>query len=113
DLASLLLKQFGEAPLQSHYRRASAAASFRQSVWYSWVRCAWQNLSVKPVRAGISHINPFPATQQKLKRLFPTKAASANASDLAKTISPTSPGPMPKPIPSPLRAAQDGFAGYF
>jgi hypothetical protein len=57
-------------------------------------------LPQRPRRAGMTRINPFPATQKKLQRLFPPGPVTA-------------PRPTPKPIPSPLQAAQDGFAGYF
>jgi hypothetical protein len=66
-----------------------------------------------PVRAGMSKINPFPATQRKLKRLFPIRPAQANVGSPTTPLSPTSQRPTPKPIPSPLQSAQDGFAGFF
>jgi hypothetical protein len=66
----------------------------------------------KPVRAGMTRINPFPATQRKVKRLFPARPGTANSgSPLAPPLA--SPRPAARPVPSPLQAAWDGFAGYF
>jgi hypothetical protein len=65
----------------------------------------------KPTRPGMTRINPFPATQRKLKRLFPIRSAPANSSSPAAPLSLTSPRPMA--VPSPLQAAWDGFAGFF
>jgi hypothetical protein len=65
-----------------------------------------------PVRAGMVRINPFPATQRKLKRLFPIRPVPANAGSPMTPLSPTLLRPTAKPIPSPLQSALDGFAGY-
>jgi hypothetical protein len=67
----------------------------------------------KPVRAGLTRINPFPATQRKLERLFPVTPAPANAGSPVTPLSPASPRREPKPVPSPTQAARDGFAGFF
>jgi hypothetical protein len=67
----------------------------------------------RPVRAGVTRINPFPATQRKLKRLFPVTPAPANAGGPVTPLSLTSPRPTPRPVPSPMQAARDGFAGFF
>jgi hypothetical protein len=64
----------------------------------------------KPARPGMTRINPFLATQRKLKRLFPVRPGPANS---VAPLSPVSPRPTPKPVPSPLQAAWDGFAGFF
>jgi hypothetical protein len=66
-------------------------------------------LPPRPRRAWMTRINPFPATQMKLQRLF-------TPGPVARPAAPppvTAPRPTPKPIPSPLQAARDGFAGYF
>jgi hypothetical protein len=67
----------------------------------------------RPARAGMARINPFPATQAKLKRLFPDRRAVANSRGPMASWPPTSPRPATQPIPSPLQAAWDGFAGFF
>jgi hypothetical protein len=64
----------------------------------------------KPAKPGMTRINPFPATQHKLKRLFPVRPKPASA---AGPMAPTAPRPTPKPVPSPLQAAWDRLAGYF
>jgi hypothetical protein len=51
----------------------------------------------QPARAGMAKINPFPATQKKLRRLLTPISAPAKA----------------RPIPSTLQSAEDGFAGYY
>jgi hypothetical protein len=56
----------------------------------------------------MARINPFPATQAKLKRLFSVRPANSGS-----LVSPIAPRPTPKPVPSPLQAAWDGFAGFF
>jgi hypothetical protein len=67
----------------------------------------------RPVRAGMPRINVFPATQRKLKRLFPAWPAPANPGGPVTPLPPATPRPAAKPIPSPLKSAQDGFAGFF
>jgi hypothetical protein len=67
----------------------------------------------RPARAGMTRINPFPATQAKLKRLFPSRRAVANSRGPTASWPPPSPRPAPEPIPSPLQSALDGFAGFF
>jgi hypothetical protein len=66
-----------------------------------------------PARARMTRINPFPATQRKLNRLFPVRPAPMNVGGPPAPLSPVSLRPTPKPIPSPLQAAWDGFAGFF
>jgi hypothetical protein len=61
----------------------------------------------------MTRINPFPATQRKLKRLFPVRPVPANSGSPVAPVSPTSPRPTPEPVPSPLQAAKDAFAGFF
>ena len=65
----------------------------------------------QPARPGMTRINPFPATQRKLKRAFPAQPANSFVS--VAPVSPTSPLPMPRPVPSPLQSAKDAFAGYY
>ena len=62
----------------------------------------------RPAKPGMARINPFPATQAKLKRLFSVRPANSGS-----LVSPIAPRPTPKPVPSPLQAAWDGFAGFF
>jgi hypothetical protein len=98
---------FLPCPLPS--RRLAEPLSFREYV------AASEGLLLpdKPVRAGMARINAFPATQAKRKRLFPARPGAVDAGSPLAPTSPFPPRPAPLSVPSPLRAARDGFAGFF
>ncbi len=64
-----------------------------------------------PVRPGMARINPFPATQKRLQRLFPRRPIPAKAGAPAAPLRLATQPWKPKPISSPVRVAQDALTG--